>query len=136
MWAKVLSHILLSYPSFFLPTFTVRLMKGSSGAPLPTLALAQSRQAREPTSIPAGRKIRRWPVQTGACVSAAAWGLTGVEVLDVGLLSLSLQLLPSDGFCFLHLELHLMQEKGGSDGENLRRGRQRRQQRLVNRAVG
>lgn len=136
MWAKVLSHVLLSYPSFFLPTFTVRLMKGSSGAPLPTLALAQSRQPREPILISAGRKIGRWPVKTGACVSAAACGLTGIEVLDVGLLSLSLQLLPSDGFCFLHLELHLTEEKGGSDGENLRRGRQRRQQRLVKHAAG
>lgn len=40
-------------------------------------------------------------------MSAAACGLTGIEVLDGGLLALSLQLLPSDGFCFLHLELHL-----------------------------
>lgn len=111
MWAKALSHILPSSSSSSLPTFPVRLMKGSSGAPLPTLALALSGQPREPTLIFAGRKRRRWPAQSGACVRAAACGLTGVEVLDVGLLSLSLQLLPSGGFCFLHFELHLTEER-------------------------
>lgn len=40
--------------------------------------------------------------------------LTWIEVLDVGLLSLSLQLLPSDGVCLLHLELHLTDEEGGT----------------------
>lgn len=127
MWAKVLSHILPSSPSSSLPTFTVRLMKGSSGAPLPTLASALSRQPREPILIFAGRKIRGRSVQTGARVSAAACGLTGIEVLDAGLLSLSLQLLPSGGFCFLHFELHLTEEKrrkrwgedgGGDKGDN------------------
>lgn len=33
-------------------------------------------------------------------------------MFDVGLLSFSLQLLPSDGIGLLHLELHLTEEKG------------------------
>lgn len=49
--------------------------------------------------------------QTGGRVNAAACGLTWIEVLDVGLLSLSLELLPSEGVCLLHLELHLTEEK-------------------------
>lgn len=47
MWAKTLTHISLSYLPFCLPTFAVRLMKGSSSARLPTLLLEQNRQTQE-----------------------------------------------------------------------------------------
>jgi len=43
-------------------------------------------------------------------------GLTWIEVFDVGL-SLSLQLLPSDGICLLHLELHLTKKTRAIGGE-------------------
>lgn len=45
--------------------------------------------------------------------------LTGVEVLDVGLLSLSFQLLPSDRLSLLHLELHLTAGGGGGGGKEM-----------------
>lgn len=70
-------------------------------------------------------------------MSAAACGLTGIEVLDVGLLSLPLQRLPSDGFRFLHLELHLTGErKEGSDGGNLRRGGRQKEATVFSQTCG
>lgn len=47
-------------------------------------------------------------VEEGKCRSC---GLTWIEVFDAGLVSFSLQLLPSDGFRLLHLDLHLTEEK-------------------------
>ena len=48
-------------------------------------------------------------------------------MFDVGLLSFSLQVLPSNGIGFLHLELHLTEEKddeewGGGGGREKKRG--------------
>lgn len=58
----------------------------------------------------------------GGKVCECRSGLTWIEVLDVGLLSLSLQLLPSDGICLLHLELHLTEEKRDEEGKGRRWG--------------
>lgn len=55
--------------------------------------------------------------QKGGGSGARRGGLTWIDVFDVGLPSLSLQLLPSDGVILFHLELHLSGERGWVGGE-------------------